>query len=53
MDKDEEIYREMNEEDGFYMGDSPDEGSKEPHYNSGCASMIIILIIMSVSMIIL
>ena len=28
MDEDEELYREMNEEDPYYMGD-PEDGEKE------------------------
>lgn len=29
MDKDEELYREMNEEDDFYMGDRDEEEEDE------------------------
>ena len=53
MDEDEEMYRLMNEEDDFYMGDT-DEGNddvkEEPQVSgcskAGCITLIVILFIL-------
>ncbi len=33
MDEDEELFREMNEEDDFYMGDYDDQDDDTPDYD--------------------
>lgn len=47
MDKEEELYREMNEEDDFYMGDR-DEEEEEPDDDDpivGCIWLVLMLTI--------
>ena len=58
MDEDEELYREMNEEDDFYMGDKEnnDEDENYPSIsqkkNSGCAGIFLVLLLLSLSLMI-
>jgi hypothetical protein len=52
MDEDEELYREMNEEDDWYMGDleesqQPDENS-EILSNNGCAGVLLLAVFLTV-----
>lgn len=55
MDEDEELYRQMNEEDDFYMGDKKIEKEDENYSsnsqknNSGCAGIFLILFLLSLS----
>ena len=53
MDEDEEMYRLMNEDDEFYMGDTDDEDEdlkEEPQADRcsrvGCIPLIVILLIL-------
>lgn len=43
------IYREMYEEDPFYMGDKEDGFSQNviPNGNSGCAGLVFIVLLLS------
>jgi hypothetical protein len=41
MDEDEELYRLMNEEDDFYMGDEDDNASTG---NAGCIGILLFVI---------
>jgi hypothetical protein len=43
MDEDEELYRLMNEEDDFYMGDEDDNTNTG---NAGCAGIFLFVIIL-------
>ena len=43
MDEDEELYRLMNEEDNFYMGDDNKKAN-----NSGCVGMLLFMLISEV-----
>ena len=54
MDEEEELYREMNEDDPFYMGDKDedddeevrdDDDSSRDNGNGGCLGVIAIFII--------
>ena len=51
MDEDEELYREMDEEDDFYMGDKTDNNlTNNKQYNSaqnnsGCLTLIALFVI--------
>ena len=55
MDEDEELYREMDEEDPFYMGDKDDDDDeyeeeddkrtqKKNNVKGGCLSMFLMVI---------
>ncbi len=56
MDEDEELYREMNEEDDYYMGDRDDEGDEpdntpnwessdcSPQNNTGCLILLPLIV---------
>jgi hypothetical protein len=43
MEDEEELYRLMNEEDDFYMGDEDDKASTG---NAGCAGIFLFIIIL-------
>lgn len=49
MDDEEQLYREMYENDGFYMGDrdEPDSDPQQPNnqQNDGCCGVIVCLAI--------
>ena len=56
MDEDEELYREMNEDDPFYMGDrddddenekNDDDSQKKENNNDGCLSVIAVFVLIS------
>jgi hypothetical protein len=52
MDEDEELYRLMNEEDDWYMGDleepqQPDKNS-ELSSNNGCAGVLLLTVVLTV-----
>ncbi|MDR1883091.1 MAG: hypothetical protein LBR26_09985 [Prevotella sp.] len=51
MDEDEELYRLMNEEDDFYMGDNElDEPSQSDLSNTnGCAGVFLFMIVLAIS----
>ena len=43
MDEDDELYRLMNEEDDFYMGDRDEDDNKKTS-NTGCIGVLLFML---------
>ena len=54
MEEDEELFREMDEEDDFYMGDSDNQNSDDQNDNnqkdnSGCAGIVLLILCIGIA----
>lgn len=60
MDEDEELYREMDEDDGYYMGDRDEDEDNAPNWessdclrqnNAGCLLLPFVILLMTLAVV--